>query len=309
MAPYGANASPHTGPRKISLFSALTAAVRYLYSGGVRFMVSNTWQGVLLLCSLRSHLAVLRVLSHPQSSRLTSKYPLLTIKYLGDYVALGLPLATRRSIFVAHFQFLQRTFNQEFLAALDGVHSTVWRKSIGHAIVEVALSLNFVIEHEGDMLLFFSIDGKVVYRLVFVFASGRDFGLPDETLIVVSGVQGVADFDLVKCATKVCCDIQPAHILMAALGAIAEVTKVSTVIGLHQSRQLFGVRARFCYDRFFEIYGTEIPGQGASLIRVPYPEKPMSEIKAGHRRRTLRRRQFKAETRHQVASVIRQYLA
>jgi uncharacterized protein VirK/YbjX len=293
----------------VSAFAACIAAVRYLRHNGVRVAISKIWQAVLLLFSLRDHAVVVRVLSHPQSAQLARKYPLLTFKYLGRYVALGLPLRMRRSIFIAHFQSLQRRFNTTFLASLESLPVKLWRKTIGRHTFDVTLSLKYVIEHEGDLLLFFHMDGDVVYRLVFVFASGRDFHLPDETIILVSGVQGVPDFARVKSATRMCCDIQPAHILMAALGAIAGVTEVSTVLGLHQERQLFSPKVVFHYDRFFEIYGTEVPGQKIYKMAIPYVEKPLSEIKTSHRKRTLRKRQFKADTHHQVAEVIKQHLA
>jgi uncharacterized protein len=292
-----------------SFFVTSVAIVRFLWRSGANRVIATTAQALLLLFSFGKHLSVLRVLSHPQCARLASKYPLLAFKYLGSYVALDLPLATRRSIFVAHFEFLQRKFAGSFLASMDSLPITVWRKIVGQRNFDVIIGLNHVIEREGDLLLIFRMDGIVVYRLMFVFASGRDFHLPDETIIVVSGVQGVRDFDRVKAATKTCCDVQPAHILMAALGGVADVARVSTIVGLHQSRQLFSSKLRFSYDRFFEIYGTEIPGQRTYLIRVPYVEKPISEIGTSHRRRTLRKRQFKADTRHQVVQVLAAYLA
>jgi uncharacterized protein VirK/YbjX len=292
-----------------SFFATSIAIVRHLRQHGAKRVITITLQGLLLLFSVGKHIAVLRVLSHPQCARLASKYPLLAFKYLGSYVALDLPLATRRSIFVNHFQLLQRKFAGGFLASMDGLPIAVWRKTIGQRRFDVTIGLNYVIEHEGDLVLVFRMDGIMVYRLMFVFASGHDFHLPDETIIIVSGVQGVHDFNRVKLATKTCCDLQPAHILMAALGGLAEVARVSTIVGLHQSRQLFGHNVRFSYDRFFEIYGTEMAGQRTYLIQVPYVEKPIASVETSHRRRTLRKRQFKADTRHQVVEALTAYLA
>lgn len=228
---------------------------------------------------------------------------------LGNYVALGLPLAARRSIFVANFRFLARKFNESFLARMDTVPITVWQRAIDRRSFDVALGLNCVNEREGDLMLLFRMDGNVVYRLIFVFASGRDFHLPDETVIVVAAVQGVPDFERVRLATRTCSDIQPAHILMAALGALAELVGVSTVLGLHQSRQLVGERVLFACDSFFEIYGSELAGQRTYLIKVPYVEKPITLIERSHRRRTLRKRAFKGHTRHQVVETLGRYLA
>jgi uncharacterized protein len=264
---------------------------------------------LLLLLSWHRHISVRRVLSQPQFARLTARRPLLSYKYLGNYVALGLPLAARRSIFVGNYQFLQRKFNDSFIACMDSVPVTVWRTAIGRSTFDVAFGLNGVRDREGDLLLDFHMDGSLVYRLMFVFAPGRDFHLADETVIVVAAVQGVPDFERVRLATKTCCDIQPAQILMAALGAIAELVGVSTLLGLHQSRQLVGERVLFAYDRFFEIYGSEFAGQRTYLIKVPYLEKSIAEIERCHRKRTLRKRAFKGHARRQVLENLRRYLA
>jgi uncharacterized protein VirK/YbjX len=235
------------------------------------------------------------------------KDPMLTFRYLGNYVALGLPLAMRRSIFLTHFQFLQRRFDNGFLTAMDDSPIPIWRKAIGQRTFDIALALNDTIE--GHLQLLFRMDGVMVYRMMFVFAPGQDFRLPDKTIILVSAVQGVPDFDRVKLATRTCCDIQPAHMLMSALGALAEVARISTILGLHQSRQLFRESVRFAYGSFFEIYGEEIPGQRIFLIPVPYVERPIWTIETSHRKRTLRKRRFRAAAHQRVVEVLRGYLA
>jgi len=294
--------------RKVPFFVALIAAVHSVRHRDARIAIAGVRQALLLLFSLREHISALRVLTHPQSAQLTGKYPLLPFKYLGKYVALGLPLATRRSIFVTHFQFVQRKFNNSFLASMDSLPITVWQRAIGQRTFDVAIGLNYPAHREGDLMLIFRMDGVMVYRLFFVFASGRYFHLQDATVIVVPAIQGVPDFERVKLATRTCRDIQPAHILMAALGALAEVAGVSTILGLHQARQLYREQLRFAYDRFFEIYGPQIAGEKLYLIKVPYIEKPISKIERSHRKRTLRKRAFKGDARRQVAETLSRYL-
>jgi uncharacterized protein len=295
--------------RKVPFFAALIAGVHSVRHHDASIAIAGLRQAVLLLCSLRKHASVLRVLSHPQSAHLTSQYPLLPFIYLGNYVAVGLPLAARRAIFLTHFQFVQRKFNNSFLASMANSPIAVWHRTIGHRTFDVALGLNYPQHREGDLMLSFRMDGAMVYRLTFSFASGRHFDLPDATVIVVAAIQGVPDFERVKLATRTCSDIQPAHILMAALGALADLVGVSTILGLHQARQLLGEQLYFAYDRFFEIYGPEIADQRLYLIKVPYSEKPLSEIERSHRKRTQRKRAFKGDTRHQVVESLSLYLA
>ena len=295
------------GAHSVSLFATSIAAARHLCRQGAKRAIARTGPALRLLFSFWKHISVLRVLSHPQSAQVARKYPLLTFRYLGNYVARGLSPAMRRSIFLTHFQFLQQRFDRGFLAAMDSSPITIWRKIMGQRTFDIALGLNDTIE--GNLLLLFRMDGIVVYRIMFVFAPGHDFHLPDKTIILLSAVQGVPDFNRVKLATRTCCDIQPAQMLMSALSALAEVAQISTILGLHESRQLFRESVRFAYGRFFEIYGEEIPGQGIFLIPVPYVEKPISTIEISHRKRTLRKRQFKAAAHHHVVEVLRGYLA
>lgn len=291
----------------VSLFSASVAAARRMHRQGGRRAIARIGPAVRLLFSLGKHISVLRVLAHPQSAALMRKYPMLTFRYLGNYVALGLSPAVRRSIFLTHFQFLQRRFDRGFLAAMDASPMTIWRKVLGQRAFDIALALNDTIE--GNLVLLFRMDGLVVYRMMFVFAPGADFDLPDETVILVSAVQGAPDFDRVRLATRTCCDVQPAHLLMSALGALAEVSGVATLLGLHESRQLFRASVRFAYGRFFEIYGEELPEQRIFLIPVPYLEKPLAAIETSHRKRTLRKRHFKAAVQREMAEVLRGHLA
>jgi len=291
-----------------SLLANLAAGSEYLLrKKGIRLTLARVYRGLQFLLSLPGHFRILRVLSHPQCARLVREHPLLAFKCLSKYVALRLPMKTRRSILLSHYQFLQTTFRTAFLDLVERRSATLWSQTIGQKTFHVALER--ILGCEGELRLVFSMMGGEVYRLIFVFASGRDFNLRDETIIIVSSIKGAHDFDRVKLATKMCHDIQPAHILMAALGGLAQVANVSAILGLHQTRQLFRDKLSFSYEKFFETYGNEIPGEGMYYIRVPYFRKPASEIKPSHRGRNRRKRLFKADVHDQTVRALQQYLA
>jgi uncharacterized protein VirK/YbjX len=289
--------------------ASVLAGARYLSVKGTRFAAGKTWQALRMLFSLRGHVTVLKVLAHPQSEGLAREHPRLPFKYLGDYVALGLPLKTRRSILVSHYRFLQRHFNGAFLDAVRRDRPLLWQGRVDAR--SFAIRMDFPeSDYEGDLRLVFSMDGLEVYQLIFVFAAGADFALPDETIIIVATIQGVPDFERVKLATKSCHDIQPAHMLMAAVGGIAEATRLSTLFGLHESRQIStGEQMFFSYQRFFEAYGEEVAGQRIYRVPLPYFEKPVAAIRANHRNRNLRKRRMKADIRTQVMLAVGRFLA
>ena len=288
----------------------LDAGSTSLLQKGTQFVVPRAWLALRVLICLPHHREVLRVLRHPQSAALIRQYPRMAFKYLNKYVALRLPMKTRRSIFLSHFQFLQRAFKATFLDSAQRLSPTPWRQTIEQRAFRVAIELIAIMGCEGELRLVFYMDEHEVSRLIFVFASGRDFNLPDQTIAIVSGIQGARDFERVKLATKTCCDVQPAHILMAALGALAEATHISTILGPHEKRQLLcGDKSFFSYGGFFEMYGKKIPYQQMYHIGVPYFHKPILEVKASHRRRNRRKRQFTDDVRAQTVVAIQDYLA
>jgi uncharacterized protein VirK/YbjX len=292
----------------LAAWDSLRAVASQVHRMGIVSAFRSIQVAAPLLHSFPEHLNLLRVLSHPQTSEIARKQPLLAFKYLVDYVALELPVKTRRSILVSHFRFLQRTFNTSFVDSVDRLSPMLWRSASGETRFDIAMQLN-KIGREGELALTFNIDGTEAYRLVFVCASGREFGLPDEPIIIVSCIQGVGGFQCIRLATKTCHDIQPAYMLMAALGGFADVARVSTILGVHQTRQLWrSDKLFFSYQQFFETYGHEIPELKMYRIRVPYLEKPLAEIAANHRARNLRKRQFKANIHDQVVQAVSEYL-
>lgn len=286
----------------------LDAGARYVIHRGLGFALRKTWAAVRLLCSLRAHAKVLRVLSHPEFRGLPRVRPRLPFKYFGVYVALGLPLRTRRAILVTHYEFLRRHFVDGFLDEVLERPPVLWQQTLDDR--EFRIHLDFPpSDYEGDLRLLFTMDGVEIYRLIFVFAPGAELGSGDGPVMVVSNIQGAQDFDRVKVATKVCHDVQPSNLLMAALNGVAESTGISRLVGFHNSRMISGGRELFfSYEKFFIGYGGE-PRDGMSYhVALPYAEKPVTEVKSNHRTRTLRKRQFKGDIQSEVAAAVRRRL-
>jgi uncharacterized protein len=288
------------------LWEGLKSSARYAFSRGAWYAAGKAWRAMRLLFMLRGHIALQKLLSHPQFRTLIREQPLLPVKYLVPYVARGLSTRTRRSILFAHYQFIQRVFRPEFL---DCVMRSLplWLATIdAHAFL---ISLDFPYSNqEGDLQLVFKMDAAEVYRLIFVFAPGKDFNMADDIVIAISNIQGAQEFDRVKLATKRCSDIQPAHILMAALGGLAQATNISSLLGFHGDRQISrSAKLFFSYEKFYANYGEEVLGEKMHRARLPFFERPVSDIQSNHRKRSLRKRQFKVEIRTQVNNAVAQY--
>jgi uncharacterized protein VirK/YbjX len=297
-------------PQRISgyVVANLIAGARYVSHRGAHFAAGKTWRAARLLLSFGSFIRLLRLLSHPQSAGLAREHPGLPFKYLGDYVALRLPMRVRRSILESHYRFLQQKFTVTFLDLVRRERPVLWQASLDGRSFHILI--DFPERHyEGDLRLNFAMDGAELYRLIFVFAEGRDLNFEEGIILIMTSIQGDGDFSGIKLATKTCHDTQPAHILMAALSGLAESTGIATLFGFHETRQISrGDELFFSYERFFESYGKEITDTKMYQIRMPYFEKPVAEIKTNHRSRNLRKRQFKAEIRAQVKRAVEKYL-
>jgi uncharacterized protein VirK/YbjX len=288
-------------------WESLKACARYASSRGARYSAGKAWWAARALSSPRQHLAVQKLLSHPQYTLLIREQPLLALKYAAPYVARGLSIRIRRAILFAHYQFLQRKFRPAFL---DSVLSSLplWLATIDARAFQISIDFPYS-NTEGDLQFVFRMDGAKVYKLIFVFASGKEFNLADDIIIAVTNIQGALDFDRVKLVTKRCHDIQPAHMLMAALSGLAEATNISTVVGFHGDRQISRCsRVFFSYENFYAHYGDPIDGRKMHRMRLPYFEKSVADIESKHRKRSLRKRQFKADIRTQVSKAVARYL-
>lgn len=270
----------------------------------------KTWhRGMLLLINIKEHLRLIRILSHPQTKRLIIKHPELTYKYLRDYLSFDLSTGDCLAILIEHYSCLQNNFGTDFLDVVYHSPVRLWQQCLDGTSFEITLEFPHTIDFEGDLCLLFKKNQVCIYRIIFVIANGRAFERPEDNVIFISSVQGMNDFEEVKQATKVCHDIQPAQLLMAAMNGVGMALGFRTIVGIGNTNQISqGEQLHFSYDKFFEKYGFLIPGKNFYAIQLPYVEKPLDSIHIRHRKRTQKKRDFKHEIRDQVALAVERYI-
>ncbi|HWZ47188.1 MAG TPA: DUF535 family protein [Herbaspirillum sp.] len=270
----------------------------------------QTWRrAALLLFNLRQHLRLIRILSHPQAAQLIIRNPELSYKYLRNYIALDIPTTTCLAILIEHYSYLQKHFKHDFLDIVCHSPIPLWSQYIDGISFEIVMDYPHTIDFEGDLCLIFKKDQVNIYRIIFVIANGSSFALPNDNVLFLSSVQGMGDFEDVKQATKVCHDIQPAQLLMAAMNGVGMALGVDMIVGIGDKNQISrGSKFYFSYEKFFENYGDLIPHTNFYKMPLPYAEKPLELIDAHHRKRSQKKRFFKNDIRDQVALSIRQYV-
>ena len=107
-------------------------------------------------------------------------------------------------------------------------------------------------------------------------------------------------YKLIRDATKTMNDIAPASLLLAALQGFAEAFGISEFVGVSAVRQSAYTEERTevfrkSYDEFFLNVGAVLGPDNLFRCPIPIPEKPLQEIKRGHKLRTKEKRAFKRD--------------
>jgi uncharacterized protein VirK/YbjX len=270
----------------------------------------KTWhRGLLLILNIRQHLKFIRILSHQQTRQLIVSKPELTYKYLRNYISFNIPARTGLLILISHYSYLQKNFKIDFLENISRSPVLLWEQYIEGISFEIVMAFPHTVDHEGDLCLIFKSDTVSIYRIIFVIADGSLFGLPDDHVMCVSSVQGINGFQGIQQATKICHEVQPAQLLMAAMNGVGLALGIKTIVGIATKNQISqSEKFYFSYDEFFGKYGDLVSQKSFYKIQLPYIESPLDLIHTRHRKRTQKKRAFKNEVRDTTACSIEQYL-
>jgi uncharacterized protein VirK/YbjX len=283
--------------------------MRNIVSRGSMLKLKTWRRGILFILNFRTHLKFIGILSHPQTRQLIIRKPELTYKYLRNYISFDIPARHGLLILISHYSYLQSNFKTDFLDKIYLCPIVLWGQYIDDISFEVVMDFPHAVDHEGDLCLIFKKDQACIYRMIFVIAKGCSFGFPDDHVIFISSVQGMHDFAEIQKATRICHDIQPAQLLMAAISGLGLALGFNTIVGIASKNQICQCeKFFFSYDKFFEKYGDLVLQKNFYRISLPYVEKALDLIQVRHRKRTQKKRIFKKEIRDQVASSMSQYM-
>ena len=114
-------------------------------------------------------------------------------------------------------------------------------------------------------------------------------------------------------ARKVLADVAPNALLLSALqgiGTALGIEEMASVSSTLQSvyREEIANRLQRAYEDFFGELGIEKNEKGFLVTSLPIPEKPMTEIKSGHKLRTKEKRALKLEIKATSLDLFRQHV-
>jgi uncharacterized protein len=262
------------------------------------------------LRNIQSERAVLRLLSRrPEYKRLAKTTPRLAVKFLGvDYIARGLTVKQRVGCFLHHYRRLPDGLPPGVLSRVLFKDVTVHEIREGEHWFTIKMGPSRPWDYEGELSLYFDVDGQLVFSLSFTIVPGWVVQSEFDEVVLISRLQGVKGrFAQIQLATRALCDVAPPALLVAALCGIADAYGIRGMAGINARMKpefYFDVgeaALEQAYDVFFTKIGATRAPSGFYLCPIPLPEKPMTQIKKGHKTRTRERRALKRKVAADVS--------
>lgn len=290
--------------------------------GGVLSAVARLF-GVLW--TWRSHQALVSVVKQPRTQALRSAFPTLVYRYTLPYLSNHLVWDARREALRSHYEFVNHVFDDDFSLRVLADCMEIWCQEFeGQRLAVSVQGLCPVTKHrEGELTLCFRMDGRPLYKLSFSIVAKS--ALPQclhthacqdsAHALFVGRVQGVSGgMDGLRRATVLLGDVAPQDVLMSALFGFADALGIRTLIGVGDDAcvsrdDIERSSSNFSYDQFWARYGGQHVDGAHHILMLPILDRPIGDIAAKHRKRTLRKRQFKRGIQASCEQAIRAEMA
>ena len=306
--PIGQN---ETAPEKApgTLLGPLAALARQKKMWSPQLLAGALWR---LATNLGRHRRIQRVLRLPEYAQLARGEARFPFKYLTrGYLSWNLTVAERAACFERHYLRLHEMLPGAFLLSIVKRDATIFVLEDGEDRYEITLGLPRDHDKEGELSLNLVANGQTIYILSFTIVPGRALHREAEDVFLISRLQGVKGFlKQVQRATKALHDVAPAALLVAALQGLGEAMDVKEMACVraqdqHSYSPEYERPFRANYDDFFVELGARKNEAKVYVAPIPLREKPMLQIKQGHKLRTREKREFKREVAEKVEAHMR----
>jgi uncharacterized protein VirK/YbjX len=264
-----------------------------------------------ILGHLPCQIEILRLMKHPVFAQVLPLNPRFAIKFAADdYLARDLSVAERKTCFIHHYTRLRSVLSGSMLRRILHRSVCVFELPDGESVYRVMAHLSRRWDKEGELSLDLELDGVGIYVISFSIVPGSIVKSEAAEVILISRMQGMkGKYGLIQRATKTMNDVAPAWFLLAVLQGFAEAFGIREIVAVSAMRQPASdenceEEFRKSYDDFFSNLGAVMGPEKLFRCPVPIPEKPLQDIKRGHKLRTKEKRAFKRE----VADVVSRFL-
>jgi uncharacterized protein VirK/YbjX len=261
-----------------------------------------------ILRNLPSQMEIFGVLKYPAFAEVVAVNPRFAIKFAADdYLARNLSVAERKSCFVYHYTRLRDALPDSILREILHRSISVFEIRDGESMYRVMSHLSRLWDKEGELSFDLELDGVGIYVVSFSIVPGAVVNSNAREVLLISRLQGMkGKYERIQRATKTMSDVAPASLLLAALQGFAEAFGIVEIVGVSALRQSnyhedCAEVFRKSYDDFFNNLGAVLGPDNLFRCPVPIPEKPIQEVKRGHKLRTKEKRAFKREVADAVS--------
>jgi uncharacterized protein VirK/YbjX len=275
----------------------LSALARQRKTWSPELLAGVLWRGIT---HLGAHRKVLQLLKLPAYSEAARNNPRFGFKYLThDYLVKGLTTSQCAACFLSHYARLHTAVPDRLLCEILRGNATIHEIERDDHRFSISIGLSRDFDKEGELSLNLHLDGEIAFLIAFTIVPGSTVDAQDPEILLISRVQGMkGSYPGIQLATKTLYDVAPAATLLAALQGIAIAFGIASIAAVTASRQTSfnaetSAELTQGYDEFFLAAGLSRTPQGFFLSPVPIPQKPMSQIKKGHKIRTKEKRAFK----------------
>ena len=286
--------------------------------------LSGVMAGFMRMCGIaltwRRHLELVRVIDSAPTRVVNAAYARVQYRYTLPYLCNSLGWHERWAALKSHYAFIGSALTPEFSQLVLDDTVEVWRQEAAAHVFSVSIQgLCLETRHrEGELTLCFKADGEPIYKLSFSFVELAALGLPRSSLmrcsrhaIYVGRVQGISGaMNLIRQATVELGDIAPADLLMSVVFGMSQALNIDTVLGVTDEgcvsqAAIARSGSSFSYAVFWDRFGGLALRGDHTLIKLPLQEKPIEDIASKHRKRNLRKRDYKNAVAMQAADAMR----
>jgi len=264
-----------------------------------------------VLTNIHRQFKIFRVMAQPAYERMVLADPRIPFKHLSrNYLARNLTVAERAACLMHHYSYLHERLPSKLLHQALQRDVTMFEVREGGSLYRVAMGLSRTQVREGEFFLNLEVDGMQVYILQFTIVPGWvvKSGAPDVLLVTrLQGMKGC--YSQIYQATKVLKEVAPPALLMTALQGVAKACGIYEFAGVCARSQFShseysSSTFNEAYDQFFTQLGMCHSSANYYSCPLPIPEKPVDNVKNGHRSRTRKKRAYKLEIADRVCQLI-----
>jgi uncharacterized protein VirK/YbjX len=259
---------------------------------------------IYLLTHLREYLRLRRVLLRDQRVCAQRHCKWADLKHIRAYGARFLNKNEKYDFITFHYNFvLDRLCSERSREVLSG-RAYLWEAVLSGNILGIELRRSTSTSIEGELVLNFTFNRRIIFMLTFTVVPGAYFGESARPLIFIGGMQGrPACREDIRAASKLNKEIDPATMLLMALKTIGIAWNIETIAAISARYQISAnalersTERSAVYDRFWIESGGTPYRDRVYKLRTHFQRGAQDPTLGTHKSRTRRKRMAKEALR------------